>query len=43
MPVAQWIEPPNIRGDIVEVFHIQSIDEGILQGDKYIVTPSEEL
>lgn len=33
----------DIRGEIVEIFHIQRIEDGILQGDKYIVTPSEEL
>ena len=33
----------NVRGTILEVFHIHWIHEGSLYGTKYISTPHEEL
>jgi hypothetical protein len=33
----------NIRGTILEVFHIHRVHEGSLYGAKYISTPHEEL
>jgi hypothetical protein len=32
-----------MRGQIIEVFHIQEVQDGQLYGTKYIATPHEEL